>query len=69
MLFNKHLLLFSSNQTEKRIIKSKTGKTLVLNTPLEHRHMGKTYSIQDTRFKMRAEVGLLTRNIKIQGKI
>ena len=40
----------------------------MLNSPLEHRHMGKTYSIQDTRFDMRAEVGLLTRNIKIQGK-
>ena len=56
-----------SNQTEKRVIASKSGAVLGLDAALEHRHMGETYTVNGRTFDMRAEVGLLTRNIKIVG--
>lgn len=48
---------------------SEDRMTIELETALQYRHMGEQYSIEDYTFPMRAEVGLLTKNIKIIGKI
>nr|XP_026695327.1 fibrocystin-L-like [Ciona intestinalis] len=44
-------------------------KTIGLNSALEYRHMGETYSVNGFRLEMRAEVALLTHNIKIVGEL
>lgn len=61
------------NEAEERTITSINGNTLTLNSPLAFPHIGvqKTYTRptdnKSWTVDMRAEVGLLTRNIKIQG--
>ncbi|XP_062385127.1 fibrocystin-L-like [Sardina pilchardus] len=58
-------------QTEKRTIAAISDDlmTLTLSEPLEHTHLGKTYSISGSSrtYTLAADVGLLTRNIKIIG--
>ena len=41
--------------------------TLTFTEPLKHRHYGGIQTIDGVQFEMRAEVGLLTRNVVIQG--
>jgi hypothetical protein len=53
---------YDPRQAEKRRITAISGNTLTLDKPLEYMHFGKiTFDVDE-----RGEVGLLTRNIKIQ---
>ena len=58
-----------SQETEKRTIEriESNRKTIVLNQALEYRHLGKSYTLGDRSYSLKAEVGLLTRNIRIIG--
>lgn len=54
---------YSANQAEERVITAKSGNTLTLDSPLKYLHFGQTtYEVDE-----RGEVGLLSRNITIQG--
>lgn len=62
----------NSSQTEKVTIKSVQGNMVTLNTPLQYRHHGTIQTVSNGKGKTwtldeRAEVGNLTRNIKITG--
>src|SRR5690606_30146191 len=53
---------FDPRQAEKRIIRSVRGNTITLDRPLEYMHFGRiTFGVDE-----RGEVGLLTRNVKVQ---
>ncbi len=53
---------FNPRQAERRTISAISGNNITLDKPLEYMHFGKiTYDVDE-----RGEVGLLTRNIKIQ---
>ena len=53
---------FNPRQAERRTITAVNGNTLTLDRQLEYMHFGKiTFGVDE-----RGEVGLLTRNIKIQ---
>src|SRR5690606_25728576 len=53
---------FDPHQAERRTISAISGNTITLDQPLEYMHFGKiTFDVDE-----RGEVGLLTRNIKIQ---
>ncbi|MCU0417573.1 MAG: Ig-like domain-containing protein [Cytophagaceae bacterium] len=64
---------FTYTETEIRKITSISNdrKTITLNTPLTYKHFGKLQSFSNQKQQWildeRAEVGLLSRNIKIQG--
>ncbi|KAJ0054901.1 hypothetical protein NL108_007111 [Boleophthalmus pectinirostris] len=60
----------SQNENEVRIIASvsEDGRTLTLTQPLDYTHIGVQVTLPDgTTFEGRAEVGLLTRNIRVRG--
>ncbi|XP_024857831.1 fibrocystin-L isoform X2 [Kryptolebias marmoratus] len=63
---------YEASETEKHLITavSADGRVLTLNQPLAHTHMGETHSVSGTSFSyiLAADVGLLTRNIKIIGQ-
>ncbi|CAK8674402.1 unnamed protein product [Clavelina lepadiformis] len=61
---------FNSTETEKHVIRAvgEDMKTLTLERPLAYRHLGESYNVGEFNFDMRAEVGLLTRNIKIKSE-
>ncbi|KAM9340526.1 fibrocystin-L-like [Symphorus nematophorus] len=63
---------YSAMETEKRQITavSSDGRVLTLNQPLTYTHIGETHSVTGTSFSytLAADVGLLTRNIKIIGQ-
>lgn len=63
-------MLFRANETEKRKIVDIASdlRTITLDSPLEQRHLGESYETNGFKYDMRAEVGVLTRNIKIVGK-
>ena len=53
---------FDPRQAERRTIAAISGNTITLDKPLEYMHFGKiTFGVDE-----RGEVGLLTRNIKVQ---
>src|SRR5690606_25434022 len=53
---------YDPRQAEKRTITAIDGNRITLNEPLKYMHFGKiTFGVDE-----RGEVGLLTRNIKIQ---
>jgi len=53
---------FDPRQAERRTIAAVNGNTITLDTPLEYMHFGQiTFGVDE-----RGEVGLLTRNIRIQ---
>ena len=53
---------YDPRQAERRTIAAISGNTLTLNEPLEYMHFGRiTFGVDE-----RGEVGLLTRNIKLQ---
>ncbi|OMJ78805.1 hypothetical protein SteCoe_21333 [Stentor coeruleus] len=56
------------NETEVKTISSISGRAITVDSPFLFKHYAKTqtYGSADT-FEMRAEVGMLTRNIKIRG--
>ena len=54
---------YNPRQAETRLIAGISGNTLTLDQPLDYMHFGEiTYGVDE-----RGEVGLLTRNIKVQG--
>ncbi|CAD8161606.1 unnamed protein product [Paramecium octaurelia] len=57
-------------QSEKRYITavSEDKKTLHLDSPLQYKHYSEIETYGDEQFPMKVEVGLLTRNIVIQGE-
>uniref|UniRef100_A0A3Q3K5H6 Polycystic kidney and hepatic disease 1 (autosomal recessive)-like 1 n=1 Tax=Monopterus albus TaxID=43700 RepID=A0A3Q3K5H6_MONAL len=63
---------YSAWETEKRQITnvSADGLVLTLNQPLTHTHIGETHSVAGSSlsYTLAADVGLLTRNIKIIGQ-
>ncbi|XP_076825618.1 fibrocystin-L-like isoform X2 [Clavelina lepadiformis] len=61
---------YDSRETEKHVIAAVAtdGVTITLENTLAHRHMGETYTVGQHNYDMRAEVGLLSRNIKIIGQ-
>ena len=58
---------YNNNHSEVRTIigVKNYGATLVLDKPLDYRHYSAVEKYGDEEFPMRAEVGLLTRNIRI----
>ncbi|KAM8882915.1 PKHD1 like 1, tandem duplicate 1 [Synchiropus picturatus] len=62
----------SQKENEVRTIASVSanGLTLTLTEPLTYEHLGVGVTLQEgTVFEAKAEVGLLTRNVKVQGSI
>ncbi|CAK8682966.1 unnamed protein product [Clavelina lepadiformis] len=62
---------YDSQETEKHVIAAVADdrRTITLRDTLTHRHMGETYTVGQHSYDMRAEVGLLTRSIKIIGQL
>ncbi|MEM8599662.1 MAG: G8 domain-containing protein, partial [Bacteroidota bacterium] len=58
---------YSAFEAERRTIESVNGRTVRLTEPLDYRHFGEIQTIEGRAIDMRAEVGLLSRNILIQG--
>ena len=61
---------FSQDQSEVRRITniSSDGRTLTLNKPLNFKHIGIIQQFNGTSIAIRAEVGLLSHNVLLQGK-
>jgi hypothetical protein len=59
----------SQGQSETRTITaiSANGFTLTLDSPLNYTHLGVTQTVGPTTVEVRAEVGLLSHNIIVQG--
>jgi len=55
------------HEAEHRVISAVSGRTLTLESPLDHPHFGEIQQIAGRAVDQRAEVGLLTRNIRIMG--
>lgn len=58
---------FNQNEYSPSEIERIDGNVVTLRTPTRHKHFGAVRSIGDIRLDVRAEVGLLSRNIVIQG--
>lgn len=58
---------FDTNEAEKRTVVAVSGNKVTLDKALNYEHFGKQETIGGKTFDMRAEVGLLSRNIDIQG--
>ncbi|XP_037084616.1 fibrocystin-L-like, partial [Pollicipes pollicipes] len=61
----------SMNESEKHVISavSEDGLTLTLESPLAFEHISSEQTFAGQTVRMRAEVGLLTRNVKVRGSI
>ena len=60
---------FELHETERMTIKKVDGKTIKLTEELQFEHLGTEATLSDgTKFPMRAEVGILSRNVRIIGK-
>ena len=59
----------SQIENEERIIASIAGdkKTITLTQPLTYEHIGVSETFDGTTLDFRAEVGLLTHNVKVEG--
>lgn len=59
---------FEARQAETATVESVSAKTVTLKTALKYKHINHLETLPDgRRFEMSAEVGLLTRNVKIEG--
>ena len=60
---------WSQEECEKRRIMnvSSDGRQLTLDEPLQYTHLGLSRSFNGTTIEIRAEVGLLSRTIRIEG--
>ena len=58
---------FNHHEAEKRTITSINGTTITVDEPFSNKHYGGTESIDNFTIDVRAEVGLLSRNIKMMG--
>lgn len=56
---------FSPEQTEQVVVQRVSGAQVTLATPLKYTHWGQSYSLGGKTLNEKAEVGLLTRNIRI----
>ncbi|AHZ24270.1 hypothetical protein BM92_18895 (plasmid) [Haloferax mediterranei ATCC 33500] len=54
-------------EAERRTVESVDGDTVELNSGLDHDHFGETQEAKGRTVDMRAEVGLLTRNVVMRG--
>ncbi|XP_053190049.1 fibrocystin-L-like [Scomber japonicus] len=61
---------YNASETEKHKITavSSDGRVLTLDQPLAYMHISETHSVSDTSYTLAADVGLLTRNIRIIGQ-
>ena len=61
---------FEPTEVEKHTIVSVSGKEITLKEPLLFNHLGAEYSLEDgsANWKITAEVGLLSRNVRIIGE-
>ncbi|KAH9519161.1 Fibrocystin-L, partial [Bulinus truncatus] len=57
----------SQRETETSIIKSISGKKVILTDSLKYEHLGIVADFDDQKVHFKAEVGLLTRNIIVRG--
>ena len=57
----------SQKETEVRTITSVNGTEITLDSPLNYIHLSENRTVFDTNVLIRAEVGLLTRNILFEG--
>jgi hypothetical protein len=66
-----HIIIASSDvdqyQSEERTITAVSGQTVTLNKPLNFQHYAAVETYGTRQVQIRAEVGLLTRNVVIQG--
>jgi cell migration-inducing and hyaluronan-binding protein len=58
---------YNQNRAETAVLTGVSGTTLTLSAPLRYSHYGEVLTVNGTAVDERAEVGLLTRNITIQG--
>ncbi|HSB52782.1 MAG TPA: G8 domain-containing protein, partial [Gemmatimonadales bacterium] len=58
---------YNQNQAEEAVIATVSGTAITLTAPLAHHHYGQVLTVSGVSVDERAEVGLLTRNIRIQG--
>ena len=58
---------FEPNEAEERTITAINGAVVTINQPLAYRHYGDLQTFEGKTLDSRAEVGLLSRNIVIQG--
>lgn len=58
---------YDPNKAEEAVIATSAGTNVTLTAPLHYAHSGVTMTISGVAVDERAEVGLLTRNITIQG--
>jgi cell migration-inducing and hyaluronan-binding protein len=58
---------YNQGQAEEAIIASASGTTVTLSQGLRHEHFGQILTVSGVAVDERAEVGLLSRNITIQG--
>ena len=64
----------SQGESETRIIESVSGNVVTVTEAFEHEHLARDYSFASHEGEMRtlsqrAEVGLLTRNVKVRGNV
>jgi cell migration-inducing and hyaluronan-binding protein len=58
---------FDSGHAEERTIRAVRGRTVILDRPLEHGHHGQRQKVAGRWLDERAEVALLTRNVRVEG--
>ncbi|HEY4322226.1 MAG TPA: G8 domain-containing protein [Gemmatimonadales bacterium] len=58
---------YDPGQAEEVVVASATATTITLQTPLHHSHFGLLQTIAGRTVDERGEVGLLTRNVTVQG--
>ncbi|HSB55743.1 MAG TPA: G8 domain-containing protein, partial [Gemmatimonadales bacterium] len=58
---------YSPDKTDEAVVASVSGRTLTLSAPLKYEHYGDVVTVSGVTVDERAEVGLLSRNITIQG--
>lgn len=58
---------FFHYEAEQRTIKAISNRTIIVDTPFKNKHVSVIESYGNDRLEMRAEVGLLSRNIKMMG--
>ena len=58
---------FDHNEAEKKTITAITGTTITVDSDFVHDHFAGIENYNTDSIEMRAEVGLLSRNIKMKG--
>jgi cell surface hyaluronidase len=58
---------YSPDKSEEALVAGVSGRSVTLTAPLKYEHYGEVLTVNGTQVDERAEVGLLSRNITIQG--